>query len=235
MEEHKKEFTGVWIPRAIVEDTDLTWLQRAIYAEISCYKECFATNRHISKVTGCSERYVSEAIQLLKEKGYIVQTRFDGRKRYLKAVYDNFSSQGRTTVLGSIEPQFHADTNPSSTIDNTIDKTLNNNLIDAHTLQKNKREGAAFVPPTMEELLQYLDELRAEDPTGTVGGLIDRHLFEPYNFMGYYETNGWMVGKNKMKSWKGAVRSWVGREKAKLDREVFEYNNSVRESLGLDS
>lgn len=97
-----------------------------------------------------------------------------------------------------------------------------------------KRVVSKFVPPTMEELLQYLDEIRKEDPTGTIGGLIDRHLFEPFAFMGYYESNGWLVAGKPMKSWKGAVRNWIGKEKAKLDREVFEYNSSVRESLGLD-
>jgi uncharacterized protein YdaU (DUF1376 family) len=25
----------------------------------------------------------------------------------------------------------------------------------------------------------------------------------------YYQTNGWMVGKNKMKDWKAAIRTWI--------------------------
>lgn len=31
-------------------------------------------------------------------------------------------------------------------------------------------------------------------------------------FMAYYESNGWMVGKNRMKDWKAAVRTWEQRE-----------------------
>ena len=27
-------------------------------------------------------------------------------------------------------------------------------------------------------------------------------------FVDYYTSNGWMVGKNKMKDWKAAVRTW---------------------------
>ena len=27
-------------------------------------------------------------------------------------------------------------------------------------------------------------------------------------FMDHYESNGWMVGKNKMKDWQAAVRTW---------------------------
>ena len=31
-------------------------------------------------------------------------------------------------------------------------------------------------------------------------------------FFDYYESNGWMVGKNKMKDWKAAARSWHNRQ-----------------------
>ena len=32
-------------------------------------------------------------------------------------------------------------------------------------------------------------------------------------FMNYYESNGWMVGRNKMKDWKATVRNWASKEK----------------------
>ena len=31
--------------------------------------------------------------------------------------------------------------------------------------------------------------------------------------MDYYQSNGWRVGKQKMKDWKAAVRNWARREK----------------------
>lgn len=31
-------------------------------------------------------------------------------------------------------------------------------------------------------------------------------------FMSFYESNGWMVGKNRMKDWRAAVRTWEQRE-----------------------
>lgn len=30
----------------------------------------------------------------------------------------------------------------------------------------------------------------------------------PEKWLAHYESNGWMVGKNKMKDWKGAIRTW---------------------------
>ena len=36
---------------------------------------------------------------------------------------------------------------------------------------------------------------------------------EPETFYNHYETNGWKVGKVKMKCWKSAVRNWDRRNK----------------------
>jgi hypothetical protein len=34
-------------------------------------------------------------------------------------------------------------------------------------------------------------------------------ISEAKAFFNYYESNGWMVGKNKMKNWEAAVRNWM--------------------------
>jgi hypothetical protein len=43
---------------------------------------------------------------------------------------------------------------------------------------------------------------------------------DPKAWMDHYISNGWMVGKNKMKDWKAAVRTWEARKK--------ENNNGAR-------
>jgi hypothetical protein len=35
---------------------------------------------------------------------------------------------------------------------------------------------------------------------------------DPQTFIDFYESKGWMIGKNKMKDWKAAVRTWEKRE-----------------------
>ena len=37
-------------------------------------------------------------------------------------------------------------------------------------------------------------------------------------FINYYESNGWMVGRNKMKDWKATVRNWASKEKPVSDK-----------------
>lgn len=51
-----------------------------------------------------------------------------------------------------------------------------------------------FAPPTIEEVTAYCRER---------GNKVD-----PQKFTDFYTMKGWMVGKNKMKDWKAAVRTW---------------------------
>jgi hypothetical protein len=55
-----------------------------------------------------------------------------------------------------------------------------------------------FAPPTVDEVRAYCLER---------GNCVN-----PQRFVDYYSSNGWMVGKNKMKDWKAAVRTWEQKE-----------------------
>jgi len=56
------------------------------------------------------------------------------------------------------------------------------------------RGSSRFVKPTVEEVAAYCEER---------GNSVD-----PEAWMDHYTANGWRVGKNPMKDWKGAVRTW---------------------------
>ena len=62
-----------------------------------------------------------------------------------------------------------------------------------------------FSPPEVEEIAAYC----AERGNGV----------NPQQFFDFYESKGWMVGKNRMKDWKAAVRTWERREPEKPDRD----------------
>jgi len=51
-----------------------------------------------------------------------------------------------------------------------------------------------FEKPTLSELKTYMLEIGMND--------VSEKWFD------YYESNGWLVGKNKMKNWRAAVRTW---------------------------
>ena len=56
-----------------------------------------------------------------------------------------------------------------------------------------------FRPPTLEEVQAYIREQ---------GYAVDAN-----RFIDFYSSKGWMVGKNKMKDWKAAVRGWASRDR----------------------
>lgn len=54
-----------------------------------------------------------------------------------------------------------------------------------------------FCPPTVDEVKAYCLE--------------KNYTVDAENFCDFYESKGWFVGKNKMKSWQAAVRTWQRR------------------------
>lgn len=62
-----------------------------------------------------------------------------------------------------------------------------------------KESGARFTPPAVEEVAAYCAER---------GNNVDAHAW-----WDFYQSKGWMVGKNRMKDWKAAVRTWEQRHK----------------------
>lgn len=77
--------------------------------------------------------------------------------------------------------------------DNEYDNDLKENTIDG---VKEKR----FAPPTLENVSEYCREMGYTN-------------VDAAHFIDFYTSNGWMVGKNRMKDWKAAVRNWDRREK----------------------
>lgn len=75
---------------------------------------------------------------------------------------------------------------------------------------KNKR----FVKPTVEQIQAYIDEKKLH--------------FDAERFFDYYESKGWMVGKNHMKDWKAACRTWENMRKSE-NKEEKEESAQVQE------
>ena len=62
------------------------------------------------------------------------------------------------------------------------------------TNNNEKKERSIFKAPSLEDLNTFCLENNLE--------------LNASDFLNYYDSNGWMVGKNKMKDWKATVRRW---------------------------
>ena len=83
-----------------------------------------------------------------------------------------------------------------------------------------KSKAKRFTPPTLEEVQSYCIERN--------------NNVDPQHFIDYYTSNGWQVGKNKMKDWKAAVRTWErnGYSKPKSSKAAEELDDFYAMALG---
>lgn len=77
--------------------------------------------------------------------------------------------------------------------DTTVTVSVTDTVSDS-VIEKGTSKRQRFTKPTVEDVKAYCSERK--------------NNVDANKFIDYYESNGWMVGRNKMKDWKAAVRSW---------------------------
>ena len=75
-----------------------------------------------------------------------------------------------------------------------------------HTNQKKR-----FTPPSVDEVRAYCAERG--------------YTFDPEAFVAFYESKGWKVGRNPMKSWQAACTTWQKRQGERKGESHDEYSN----------
>lgn len=63
-----------------------------------------------------------------------------------------------------------------------------------------------FQPPTVDEVREYIKE--------------KGYAFDAEAFCAFYESKGWFIGRNKMKSWRAACTTWAKSERGKNFRSL---------------
>ena len=90
--------------------------------------------------------------------------------------------------------------------------SIDKNSIDKDSKGESARGEKAkrFYPPTLDEVKQYCEERK--------------NNIDPMAFIDFYSSKGWMIGKNRMKDWKAAVRTWERKRKEKSQAESSVYD-----------
>ncbi|NMC87813.1 MAG: hypothetical protein GYA69_05225 [Candidatus Moranbacteria bacterium] len=71
---------------------------------------------------------------------------------------------------------------------------------------KRERTSLRFVPPSLQEIENYCLERK--------------NRISPQGFFDFYESKGWMIGKNRMKDWRAAIRTWERKEHGTQSEDV---------------
>jgi hypothetical protein len=81
----------------------------------------------------------------------------------------------------------------------------------------NNIESRNFVPPSVEEVSKYCVERNNQ--------------INAEHFIDFYSSKGWLIGKNKMKDWRAAVRTWESRKSAEPEKED-DYIKKLQQKYG---
>lgn len=126
---------------------------------------------------------------------------------HLKATKElTIKATKRYSIITVNNWQLYQTKQPSNKPTSNQQATTNNN---DNNDNKNIR-GRKFIPPSIEEVETYCLE--------------KGYSVNAESFVNYYQTIGWMIGKNKIKDWKAAVRNWHSRSKENKPKEEDNYS-----------
>ena len=96
--------------------------------------------------------------------------------------------------------------------DNTNINITNTNLTDS-----NKK--AFFKKPTLDEVKNYC--------------ILRKNNIEADAFIDFYESKGWQIGKEKMKSWKACVRTWENRDNNLKTKGMSKIHQHLQKNINV--
>ena len=139
--------------------------------------------RKLSDQTGLTEREIRTAISHLKTTGEVTSKTTSKYSIFTVVNYDLYQSN-----------------DTQSDIQVTIERQSND--IQTTTIEEGKKErrkednnnAVRFTPPDVDTVRDYCIERN--------------NSVDARAFIDFYSSKGWMIGKNKMKDWKAAVRTW---------------------------
>ena len=131
MMKENRDFKGVWIPKEIWLNNDLSIIEKVLLVEIDSLdnsdRGCFASNEYLAKFVQLSEGRVANIISDLKKRKFIIQVFFDGRNRGLRinksesSFNENVKAESTKTGKQPTQKREYNNTE-NKTSNNTIDK-----------------------------------------------------------------------------------------------------------------
>ena len=158
-------------------------------------------------------QFVTSFGKISSDTGISLQTIRTLLKKFEKTNEINIQTTNKFTIVTLCKYECYQQENePTNTQLTNEQQTTNKQL----TTNKNNKNEKKFIPPTFNDVLEYCIQNNLD-----VDGV---------KFINFYESKGWMVGKNKMKNWKAAIQTWVKPKQEQVIDPLVEY---VNKQLGL--
>jgi hypothetical protein len=198
------------ITNDILQSRELTPEEKSILIYLlSMPEDWVVVKSQLFKWANFGRDSVNKAWRGLIEKGYVVSIRvfnskgqFDGWNHvvYEEPVLDETLQTEETELLKTRESEIpkvgESESRENRSSENQslykgINEQSNNYTKDIDNKGEDKKPEKTFVVPTIEEIKEAFPDLDA------------------LRFHDFYQSKGWMVGKNKMKDWEAAARNWI--------------------------
>ena len=164
-----------------------------------------------------SEKKVRHYLGLLEDDGMVL-TEGNAHGTTLTIInYGFYQGEGRTVDTTDDTKKGELKIEPKTSRGQTYNN-INNNI-------NNNNRGTTFTPPSVDEVRSYCSERK--------------NGIDAQTFIDFYSSKGWMIGKNKMKDWKAAIRTWEKRHKEskptqfhQMEQNTYDYDDLEKRLLG---
>ena len=125
---------GIWFPIEIWEADDLDWNEKILLLEIDSFTskglDCYMSNEYIAGMFKVSERKAADMVNDLIAKGYVIKTKFDGRRRFIESnIITKLAGQTCKKQQGRLAKKSIADSQKMQTNYNKINNDSTNHQI----------------------------------------------------------------------------------------------------------
>lgn len=152
---------------------------------------------------------IRSVLNELEEGGYLIRTRIQNDKGQFDYIYDIYETPQPQTlkphILEGHTVEGHA---VNGTQLNTNKLSTNKSSTKEVNTNNNGETTKRFKKPTIEEIEEYCKERN--------------NNINASAFFDYYESKDWMIGKNRMKDWKAAIRTWERNRKPAKAADPFD-------------
>jgi len=154
MEENKRDFKGIWIPKEIYLNKELSWTEKILLVEVDSLDRgegCFASNEYFGKFLGRSIGQIANVISKLRSRKLLITKHFDGRKRFISCNPDLRKTIRQTS--GKPEGRLKENLKYSNTVNNTVSNTVSNTVNNTEEELTKERKN----PPSLRDVKEYIN------------------------------------------------------------------------------
>ena len=211
------------IPMEVLISKELSDKAKLIYAELSSLdsKAGFAwcSNKYLAELFDVSVWTISKCIKELVEFKYIKceYETDNARKIFLiKPIVKNLKTYSEKSKNPNVKNHKTLCEKQQTPIVKNANKESIDEKVNKESIKENNNSGAkaiSFKKPLISEIEKYCKDRK--------------NNIDARSFFDFYESKGWMIGKNKMKDWKAAVRTWEQRKKENVSNGKVKKANVV--------